>query len=120
MSLLGTPRERPRVLHGRTILIKTAECGNIYVTLNRTESGEYHEVFATLGKNGSCVKSQLEAITRSVTLALRANIHPDYAIEELQGIQCPCKSDLVKSCADAIAQGMKELVDDDKKQSEVK
>jgi ribonucleoside-diphosphate reductase alpha chain len=106
------PRERPKILSGRTIMVRT-DCGKIYVTLNRTDDGHYHEVFATLGKNGSCTKSQLEAITRSVTLALRADVHPDYAIEELGGIQCPCKSETAKSCADAIAHGLKELVEED-------
>lgn len=112
--------KRPKITEGITIRIRTG-CGNLYVTLGYIqETKQLIEVFATLGKSGGCPKAQTEAITRSISLGLKYNIPISEYIEEFSGISCPnYKLDEgveVKSCADAIAQVLKEFVDGNKKQ----
>lgn len=97
-------RTRPEVTHGCTSKVATG-CGNLYITLNRDEAGPC-EVFATMGKAGGCAASQLEAIGRLVSLALRFGVNPKDITKNLCGIRCPypafCGAGQTLSCADAI------------------
>ena len=65
------------------------------------------EVFTQMGKAGGCAASQLEAIGRLVSLALRCGLDTHSVIEQLNGIRCPNpsweKGGRIFSCADAIA-----------------
>ena len=65
------------------------------------------EVFTQMGKAGGCAASQLEAIGRLVSLALRSGIEVKVIIEQLRNIRCPSpsweKGVRIFSCADAIA-----------------
>lgn len=102
-----SPRPRPEVMHGTTTKINTG-CGNLYITINEDEEGHPFEVFMQMGKAGGCAASQLEAIGRLVSLALRSGIDPVPIIEQLRGIRCPSPSwetggAKIFSCADAIA-----------------
>jgi len=120
-----TPRPRPEVMRGTTTKINTG-CGNLYITINEDEEGRPFEVFMQMGKAGGCAASQLEAIGRLVSLALRSGIDPLPIIEQLRGIRCPSPSwesggTRIFSCADAIARVLeRRLAQIKKNPSEVK
>ena len=100
------PRPRPVVTTGTTTKVATG-CGNLYVTINEDEQHLPFEVFMQMGKAGGCAMSQLEAIGRLVSLALRSGIDINSIIEQLKGIRCPNpsweKGGRIFSCSDAIA-----------------
>ena len=100
------PRPRPNVIYGTTTKIATG-CGNLYITINEDENGLPFEIFMQMGKAGGCAMSQLEAIGRLLSLALRSGIEINAIIEQLRGIRCPSpsweKGGRIFSCSDAIA-----------------
>lgn len=107
------PRERPDCVWGMTQKLITG-CGNIYVTVNEDENGPV-ELFTAIGKAGGCASSQAEAISRLISLALRAGINIESIIKQLQGVRCPnpqwSNGELILSCADAISRAMKTYVE---------
>ncbi len=77
------------------------------------------EVFASLGKAGTCTSCQLEALTRSITLGLKYGVPVEEFINELKDIQCPNKNlwpedERTLSCADAIARALEEYLENSK------
>jgi ribonucleoside-diphosphate reductase alpha chain len=100
------PLPRPEVTTGTTTKVSTG-CGNLYITINFDEQGRPFEVFTQMGKAGGCAASQLEAIGRLVSLALRSGIEVKFIIEQLRNIRCPSpsweKGVRIFSCADALA-----------------
>jgi|GEM_PF-3162632 len=102
--------ERPDELEGQTIKVDTA-CGNMFVTINTTENYPIFEVFAASGKTGSCSAAFVDALTRTISIGLRAGVDPDEIIEQIINIRCP-KSNSKKSCPEAIAQVMKDYLEE--------
>lgn len=104
-----SPRPRPQVIVGTTTKIATG-CGNLYITINEDEQGQPFEVFMHMGKAGGCAMSQLEAIGRLLSLALRSGIELGSIVEQLRGIRCPSpsweKGGRIFSCSDAIARAI--------------
>ena len=99
------PRERPRRTQGITERVRTGH-GNMYVTVNLDENSSPFEVFGTMGKAGGCDAALLEAVSRLVSLALRAGIETEEVTRQLRGITCcPAWDDgtLVRSGPDAVA-----------------
>ena len=109
------PKPRPEVIIGTTTKITTG-CGNLYFTINQDEEGNFFEVFTQMGKAGGCAASQLEAIGRLISLALRGGIDLKIIIEQLKGIRCPSPSwtqgKKIFSCADAIARVLEKRMAD--------
>ena len=100
------PRKRPQVVRGVTEKVHTGH-GNMYVTINFDEEERPFELFANLGKAGGCDSAQLEAITRLISLSLRAGIDPNQVIDHLRGITC-CPvfnggGEMVRSSPDGVA-----------------
>jgi len=112
-------KDRPRILTGKTIQMKTG-CGPLYVTINQDEEGVF-EIFNTMGKAGGCAASQCEAIGRLVSLSWRSGIDTDSVIRQLVGISCHKQiglgKDKIHSCADAIAKAIKLILEPDKLES---
>jgi ribonucleoside-diphosphate reductase alpha chain len=110
-----SPRPRPPVIVGTTTKIATG-CGNLYITINEDEQGQPFEVFMHMGKAGGCAMSQLEAIGRLLSLALRSGIEISSIVEQLRGIRCPSpsweKGGRIFSCSDAIARAIEKRAQD--------
>ena len=107
------PRDRPRRTHGITERVRTGH-GNMYVTVNLDDAGKPFEVFGTMGKAGGCDAALLEAVSRLVSLALRAGIDTSEVTRQLSGITCcPAWDDgtLVRSGPDAVAIVLDRLTD---------
>ena len=103
------PRARHDVVNGITRKMPTG-CGSLYVTVNEDEAGLF-EVFTNMGKAGGCAASQAEAVSRLISLALRAGVKAEMIVRQLKGISCPMMvwwegGHKILSCADAIAKAI--------------
>ena len=106
-------KARPAVLPGHTDKIVTG-CGNFYLTINKLD-GKPFELIPNAGKAGDCVKCQLEAITRCITIGLRYGIPIEEYRGALTGLSCPKhaftggKNGTVLSCPDAISRILSDI-----------
>ena len=102
---LRKPRKRPSIVPGSTERITTG-CGNLYVTVNFDKIGLV-EIFAVLGKPGSCGTAQMQMAGRLVSIAARCDIDPSILVDHLAQIRCMnsvwSDGKQVLSCADAIS-----------------
>jgi ribonucleoside-diphosphate reductase alpha chain len=110
---------RPRILHGTTIKIKTG-CGNLFVTINFDKDNKPYEVFARLGKSGSCFLSQIQSLTTIISIAIQGGIPIERIIKKLKGHRCSnpiiTEGEETLSCSDALAKAMEIIL----KEKEVK
>lgn len=109
------PRPRPAVTMGSTRKVETAECGDIYITVNEDEEG-LCEVFINMGRSGGCRSAQCEAIGVLISTALRAGVDPRSISRRLKGIRCSSPTwqpgGMILSCADAIGKAMEQYMEE--------
>ena len=109
------PRPRPSVTVGTTRKVETAECGDIYITVNEDDEG-LCEVFINMGRSGGCRSAQCEAIGVLISTALRAGVDPRSISKRLKGIRCASPSwqpgGMILSCADAIGKAMEQYMEE--------
>jgi ribonucleoside-diphosphate reductase alpha chain len=109
------PRPRPAVTVGATRKVETAECGDIYITINEDEEG-LCEVFINMGRSGGCRSAQCEAIGVLISTALRAGVDPRSISKRLKGIRCASPTwqpgGMILSCADAIGKSMEQYMEE--------
>lgn len=102
-------QERPKILEGKTYKMPTG-CGNLYVNITEL-NGAVFEVFAKLGKAGGCAACMTEALTRSISIGLRAGVELEEYHKTLNGIHCSSatfsEGEQIMSCPDAIAKVLK-------------
>ena len=108
-------RQRPQRTHGETLRVSTP-FGKAYVTVNRFADGEPFEVFVNIGKAGTDLAADAEAIGRLISLMMRvpSPLPPSERLElvvsELAGIggsrQVGFGVDRVRSIPDGIARAL--------------
>lgn len=115
-------KKRPPILKGDTIEMETG-CGKLFITINSLE-GKPMEVMGRMGKSGGCISSNIEAIGRLATLALRHDVPAEEVMKEIQAIRCPEPKDngkgRVLSCADAFAKAMQYYLKMEEEKPELK
>ena len=113
-TLRPTKRARPDALRGTTEKIQTA-MGDVFVTINRDPGGDPFEVFAAVGKAGSVLMADVEAICRLASLGLRFGVPIEEIFQQLRGISsdrtCGFGTRKVLSVPDAIAQAIGHYLD---------
>jgi ribonucleoside-diphosphate reductase alpha chain len=119
-DLVGVPVEmkpRPEVLAGRTYRVATP-VGTAFVSINEDGVGNIAEVFITLGRAGSDIMADAEAMGRLISLAFRIpSVYPSdriaqNVVEQLNGIGGSGSTGFgpqrVRSLADAVAKCIRE------------
>lgn len=110
-------KDRPKFVRGITTK-SDSPWGSVYVTLNFDNNDKCFEVFVTAGKSGSENKAVTEALSRVISLALRAGISLDEIIRTISNIsgseiwvyEAADKTEVyVKSIPDAIAKMLHDL-----------
>lgn len=97
---------------GTTNKYKTA-CGSLWVTINRDQEGNLIEIFINTSKSGIC-KSNIDAISRLLSVGLRSGMKVESMIDQIQGIQCQaCRGEIAKgnkldglSCPDILSKAL--------------
>ncbi len=120
-------RPRPSVLHGRTYRRPTP-VGTAWITVNSDETGEPFEVFLNVGKAGSDVAADSEALGRLISLILRipSPLSPTerlrQVIHQLSGIgggrSMGFGAQRVRSLPDAIAQVLRRHLEEGNAEAE--
>jgi len=117
-------RSRPNKLQGDTYKVQTP-VGNAFVAINADENGNPFEVFINVGKAGTHVMADAEAIGRLISLSLRVpSAYPPKAVaeavaEQLSGIggaeSVGFGNNKVRSLADGVAKVIREYIKTDGK-----
>ncbi len=123
---VATLRVRPNKLQGNTYKIDTP-VGTAFVVINSDEEGNPFEVFINVGKAGTHVMADAEAIGRLISLSLRVpSAYPAKAVAEaiakqLSGIggadSVGFGNNRVRSLADGIAKVLKDYLKTDQSES---
>ncbi len=110
-------KQRPSILNGKTYRISTP-LGKAFITINEDESGNIFEIFINVGRAGSDITADAEAIGRLISLTF--HIPSDYSsaeiaqevISQLKGIggsnSTGFGAERVRSLADAIARAIEQ------------
>ncbi len=101
--------DRPKVVKGPTYKYETT-CGTLYVRIGRYDN-KLVEVWAFMGKAGQCSICQNAALSKSISLGLRAGVEPKRLIKAFKDTECPgfnVTEEGCKSCPDGIARALEE------------
>ena len=108
-SIFPIQKENLGETYGTNVKERVA-CGNLYLSLFRDNKGNLSEMFINTSKGGIC-QSNINAVSRLVSLALRSGIKVEAICDQLTGIKCPACSILRSqgknvnmSCPDTIGQ----------------
>ncbi len=112
-------------LDGCTLVRHTSCVDKMYITINKTTSGQIFEVFTNA--SGGCA-SNIATITRLTSLALRSGISVRDIIKQLAVSRCSAcqalirdgRQDISLSCGNAIASALIEIYNETKKKDEEK
>lgn len=122
-------KPRPSVLNGRTYRVMTP-LGKAYVSVNEDENGNIFEVFINVGRAGSDITADAEAIGRLISLTFR--IPTDFSsdqiaqkvISHLRGIGGSSSTgfgaERVRSLGDAVAKAINQHLTEKDTEKEVK
>jgi ribonucleoside-diphosphate reductase alpha chain len=120
LPMKDSMKGRPDVLTGRTIKVESPH-GTVYTTINENGKGDAFEIFVNVGKAGSDVAADAEALGRSLSLMLRmpsplnADQRVDLIVRHLQGIggsrDVGYGPKRVRSVPDAIARALHKYLD---------
>jgi len=119
-ELVGVPVEmkpRPEMLAGRTYKVATP-IGSAFVSINEDESGNIFEVFVNVGRAGTDITADAEAMGRLISLAFRipsfysSDRIAQNVVDQLTGIGGSSSAGFgpqrVRSLADAVAKVLRE------------
>jgi ribonucleoside-diphosphate reductase alpha chain len=119
-ALVGVPvemKQRPAVLAGHTYKVATP-IGSAFVAVNEDENGDIFEVFINLGRAGSDITADAEAMGRLISLAFRipsaysSDRIAQNVVDQLTGIGGSGSAGFgpqrVRSLADAVAKALRE------------
>lgn len=101
-------RERPEEGPVSSVTIRrSCGCGSLYTVISYDESGAL-EVFAYLGKAGSCQMAVLEGLTRCITKGLKLGVPLSSYSKQLSEIRCEKSKPFPKgqrafSCLDSLS-----------------
>jgi ribonucleoside-diphosphate reductase alpha chain len=117
---LSSMKARPDVLVGRTIKVESPH-GTVYTTVNENGSEDAFEIFVNVGKAGSDVAADAEALGRTLSLMLRmpspltSEQRVDLLIRHLRGIggsrDVGFGEKRVRSVPDAIARALQRYLE---------
>ena len=107
-SIDAPSRRNTKYVEGATVRERTSCARSMYVTVNKTEDDKVFEVFTNA--SGGC-QSNINTITRLISLSLRSGVKLNRVLDELRNNQCPAcqllrrngELDVSLSCSNAIA-----------------
>ena len=113
-SIMPMKRDNISRLDGCTLVRHTSCVNKMYITINKTPSGQVFEVFTNA--SGGC-SSNIATITRLTSLALRSGISVKHIIKQLDVSRCSAcqalirdgRHDISLSCGNAIASALTEI-----------
>ena len=117
-------KRRPAVLVGKTFKIPTS-CGNLFLRVNKDDTGDIIEVFGSMGKGGNCSNAFLEAISYVCSEAFKfegmTKEEKIDMIDQIVNIRCPqgfkSRDREFKSCIDEMGVKILEELKEEHKQS---
>ena len=115
-------RRGVKKIDGTTVRECTSCVKSLYVTVNKLENGKAFEVFTNA--SGGC-KTNINTLSRLISLALRSGVKASRIIDELRANQCPAcqllrrqgNEEIALSCSNAIADAIELALEvEDKKE----
>lgn len=105
------PVDRPPALPSSTHSVQLGCANKMFVTVTVDDDKNPVEVFATAGKAGMCITSQLATLCRCISVGLRSGIPVKHYAHSIRNIQCDAPVlGGAKSCGDGIAQVLEEYI----------
>jgi len=126
-SIDPATRRGVKKIDGTTVRESTSCVKSLYVTVNKLDNGKAFEVFTNA--SGGC-KTNINTISRLISLSLRSGIKASRIVDELRANQCPAcqllrrqgRDDIALSCSNAIADAIElalEVKEEDKEEEAI-